>query len=282
MSHPRPLPVMDGDPGWRQPDSPAPDRDEDLVQVQGVRPSEPLLVRRGWLRDHLTNNHGQRRRGTQRPAPSFVPCDPLTGARLDPGDHLSTDTYRPGPQLAALVRARDGRCRFPGCSVAARFCDLDHVRPWPTGPTTATNLLTVCRRHHRIKQRPGWRVHLAGDGTTTWADPTGRERTTAPLDALKTLVLTADAAPTGRRRRAPPTPSQTGRHPHPTPMSPPPRRGAPSRPTSSSPSNTTPTPTATSTRGHRRPTAAAPRAADLRAGLARRRAKAATPDAPPF
>ena len=169
--------------------------DDDLVEVQGARPSEPLLVRRGWLRDHQTNSPSRPRRGAEPPGHRFVPCDPLTGARLDPDDHLTTDSYRPGTQLTALVKARDGRCRFPGCSIAARFCDLDHVRPWPTGPTTDTNLLTLCRRHHRIKQAPGWRVHLAPDATTTWTDPTGRERTTTPLDALKTLVLTADTVP---------------------------------------------------------------------------------------
>ncbi len=165
--------------------------DDDLVEVQGSRPSEPLLVRRAWLRDHLRKRPPHPRRGRPKVAPVFVPCDPLTGARLDPRDDLATDAYRPGAELAALVRARDGRCRFPGCCVAARFCDLDHVRPWSTGPTTATNLLTLCRRHHRIKQRPGWRLRLAPDGTATWTDPTGRERTTAPLNALHTLVLAA-------------------------------------------------------------------------------------------
>jgi hypothetical protein len=178
--------------------SPTPHRDpshEDLVEVQGARPSEPLLVRGGWLRDHLPKARPRPRRGGKRSNARFVPCDPLTGARLDPGDDLATDAYRPGTQLTALVRARDGRCRFPGCCVAARFCDLDHVRPWPLGRTVAGNLLTLCRRHHRIKQRPGWRVRLAPDGTSTWTDPTGRVRTTAPLDALKALVLTADAVP---------------------------------------------------------------------------------------
>ena len=160
-------------------------------------------MRRGWLRDHLPKQPPQPRRARQAPS-RFVPCDPLTGARLDPDDDLATDAYRPGAQLAALVRARDGRCRFPGCCVAARFCDLDHVRPWPAGRTTATNLLTLCRRHHRIKQRPGWRLRLAPDGTATFTDPTGRARTTAPLDALKSLVLTADAAPD--RPATPPTP----------------------------------------------------------------------------
>jgi hypothetical protein len=46
-----------------------------------------------------------------------------------------------------------------------------------------------------MKQRPGWRRRLARDGSATWTDPTGRVRTTAPLDALTPLVLTADAIP---------------------------------------------------------------------------------------
>ncbi|MFL6080562.1 MAG: HNH endonuclease signature motif containing protein [Ornithinibacter sp.] len=169
--------------------------DDDLVEVQGSRPSEPLLVRRGWLREHLRKQRPRPKRSMREAPPQLVPCDPLTGARLDPRDDLATDAYRPGAELAALVRARDGRCRFPGCSVAARFCDLDHVRPWPTGRTTATNLLTLCRRHHRIKQRPGWRLRLAPDGSATWTDPTGLTRTTAPLNALHALVLVADPAP---------------------------------------------------------------------------------------
>jgi hypothetical protein len=198
-----------------------------------------------------------------------VPCDPLTGARLDPGDHLATDAYQPPDQLAALVRARDGRCRFPGCSIAARFCDLDHVRPWPTGRTAARNLLTLCRRHHRIKQRPGWRLHLAPDGTATWTDPTGRQRTTTPLNALQSLVLRADTVtdrPTPQP--APVMPSATTwsalethirfrleHHPHPS------QGQHPWLPTT-----------------HRRCTSTA----DLRAGLTRRRATAAMTDLPPF
>jgi hypothetical protein len=90
-------------------------RDHDLVQVQGARPSEPLLVRRGWLRDHLAKQPPRPKRGRAKVSPAFVPCDPLTGARLDPHDHLTTDAYRPSAELTALVKVRDGRCRFPGC-----------------------------------------------------------------------------------------------------------------------------------------------------------------------
>ncbi|MBM6401898.1 HNH endonuclease signature motif containing protein [Phycicoccus sonneratiae] len=85
--------------------------------------------------------------------------------------------------------------------MAARFCDLDHVVPWPAGPTSAANLACLCRRHHRVKQRPGWRAALAPEGTMTWTDPTGRVRTTTPLDALGATVLPdigSDRAPTPR------------------------------------------------------------------------------------
>ena len=266
--------------------------------MQGARPSEPLLVRRGWLRDHLAESATWSSPGAEtarlavravRPAHRRPPRP-----RRPPRDRR-LPTRR---ELAALVRARDGRCRFPGCSIAARFCDLDHVRPWPTGPTAARNLLTLCRRHHRIKQRPGWRLRLAPDGTATWTDPTGRERTTAPLDALQSLVLTADTVPTSARRRPTSdaahhgaTPDDRHRahrdavHDHaaarPRPSSATATRGARSRPTSSSASSTTRTRTASTTLApptHRRCTSAA----DLRAGLARRRARAAMPDAPPF
>ena len=204
-------------------------------------------MRRGWLRDHLPEGSTRSSRRAKQPRSPFVPCDPLTGARLDPDDHLATDAYRPGTQLTALVKARDGRCRFPGCSIAARFCDLDHVRPWPTGPTTATNLLTLCRRHHRIKQAPGWRVHLAPDATTTWTDPTGR----------RTHHHTPGRP--ARHSSSPPTPCPTGQRPDPPPRSPPhrhrverPRDPPPARP------RAPPTPTANHSSGYPPPTAAAP------------------------
>ncbi len=276
----------------------AAERDDDLIEVQGSRPSEPLLVRRSWLRDHLHKRPPQPRRGRPKTAPAVVACDPLTGARLDPNDTLATGTYRPSTELTALVKARDGRCRFPGCAVAARFCDLDHVRPWPAGPTNDTNLLTLCRRHHRIKQAPGWRLRLAPDGTATFTDPTGRTRTTTALDALHTPVLAADPAdPTDVGLVATPadpdhpaTPVAHGREPLPATAIP--TQGPPAAPATGSrwsalehhltfrlehqvhPMNlilgTPPT--------HRRCTSAA----QLRAGHARTTPRAPWPDEPPF
>ncbi len=185
LTHP-----ADGDPGPEPAERTArvegrdEDRGQDLVQVHGLRPSEPMLVPRGWL-DRLA--------AADTTDVVTQPCHPDTGARVDTDDVLARDGYRPGSGLSALVRARDGRCRFPGCSVAARFCDLDHVRPWPAGPTAAANLICLCRRHHRVKQAPGWRLRLRSDGVAEWTDPTGTLSTTDPLDALENVVLAAPA-----------------------------------------------------------------------------------------
>ena len=93
-----------------------------------------------------------------------------------------TDGYRPGAALDRHVRARDRRCRFPGCRrPVPRGGELDHAIPWPTGPTTAANLTGYCTSHHRGKhQAPHWRHHLTPDGTLTVTTPTGLTATTTP------------------------------------------------------------------------------------------------------
>ncbi|WP_141849934.1 HNH endonuclease signature motif containing protein [Lapillicoccus jejuensis] len=114
-------------------------------------------------------------------------ADPDTRLRLH-GCHPDTDTltthdpttYRPGAALARAVRARDGHCRFPGCTTTATRCQLDHVQPYPTGPTTATNLAALCTGHHRLKTHTPWRYDLHPDGTCTWTSPLGHTYDTHP------------------------------------------------------------------------------------------------------
>ncbi|MGY1605869.1 DUF222 domain-containing protein [Geodermatophilus sp. SYSU D00700] len=90
--------------------------------------------------------------------------------------------YRPSAALDRHVRARDRRCRFPGCRrPVPRAGELDHATPWPADPTTATNLTGYCTGHHRGKhQAPGWRHVLAPDGTLTVTTPTGLTAATTP------------------------------------------------------------------------------------------------------
>jgi len=53
--------------------------------------------------------------------------------------------------LARAILFRDGVCAYPGCLRPAWACDLDHIRPWPDGPTTAGNIEPKSRRHHAQK-----------------------------------------------------------------------------------------------------------------------------------
>ena len=102
--------------------------------------------------------------------------DARTGAVLE----TTTSAYRPPRDVRAFVTTRDGTCRMWGCDRPALACDLDHARPWPTGPTSPRNLAALCRRHHRLKQRRRWVYRLDPDGTVTWTSPSGRRRTTEP------------------------------------------------------------------------------------------------------
>ena len=69
-----------------------------------------------------------------------------------------------------------------------RFCDLDHVVPWPLGGTVGSNLLTLCRRHHRMKHTTRWQVVMDAGGVCTWADPFGQQFATHPVNHHDTLA----------------------------------------------------------------------------------------------
>lgn len=109
-------------------------------------------------------------------------CTHDLGDRPRLGPPPSTARYRPGARLDRYVQARDRRCRFPGCRrPVPRSGELDHDRPWPDGPTSASNLVGYCTPHHRGKhQAPGWRHHLAADGTLTVTTPSGLRATGSP------------------------------------------------------------------------------------------------------
>jgi hypothetical protein len=97
-------------------------------------------------------------------------------------------TYRPRARTARAVRTRDGTCRFPGCATPAHRCQLDHIQPHPTGPTTVTNLQTLCTTHHGFKHHAGWTVTMTPEGICTWTTPHGRTHTTMPYPRHDTHI----------------------------------------------------------------------------------------------
>lgn len=95
--------------------------------------------------------------------------------------------YRPAAALARYIRTRDLTCRFPGCTVPAARCDIDHTEPYnhadpaAGGLTVAENLACYCREHHRRKTFDnGWRDRQLPDGTIEWTSPAGHTYITTP------------------------------------------------------------------------------------------------------
>jgi hypothetical protein len=110
-----------------------------------------------------------RRLAADAPGWDRVLTHPITGAVL------AVDRYRPSAELRRWLRARDQRCRFPGCGHLARDCDLDHTTDAATGgPTEEQNLGALCRRHHVLKHQAPWDVEQLDNGTFSWTSPTGR------------------------------------------------------------------------------------------------------------
>jgi hypothetical protein len=84
-----------------------------------------------------------------------VACDASVSQIIIRGRSEPLDVGRRSPVVSPTLRravvARDGDCRFPGCDRPDRWCDAHHVMHWPDGGTTAlSNLVLLCRRHHRL------------------------------------------------------------------------------------------------------------------------------------
>ena len=82
---------------------------------------------------------------------------------LDPARTDSVDAHDPPAWMRELVILRDRHCVFPGCTVDARSCDLDHLDPYvhldeggPPGQTTPAKVLARWCRRHRQARFCGW------------------------------------------------------------------------------------------------------------------------------
>jgi hypothetical protein len=91
--------------------------------------------------------------------------------------------YRPSDRLREFIVARDQTCRFAVCRQPAWAADLDHTVPFDQGgPTCRCNTGPACRTHHKIKQRPGWRLEQRQPGMFEWTTPAGRRYPVPPAE----------------------------------------------------------------------------------------------------
>jgi hypothetical protein len=126
---------------------------------------------------------------------------PITGAVLH------TDTYHRTTAIDRYLRARDRRCRWPGCTVPAIRCEVDHTREHALGgPTHVANLAHLYQRHHTQKQFTRWSVKQLPGGVLQWTSPTGRTYTDEPLPYSPAVRFLPDDPP-------PPDPDDDGTPP---------------------------------------------------------------------
>ena len=110
-----------------------------------------------------------------------------------------TQSYVPSAALARLIRAREPRCRFPGCHQPSLRCDLDHAIPWPQGATSAANLGPLPLSASSQPQDP----HAVGPGPRSPAirSTAGRDKPGAHNSTSNTRMALAHArGPDGHRR----------------------------------------------------------------------------------
>ena len=115
-----------------------------------------------------------------------VMYDPVTAVVL------TVDRYQPTPAQRRFLEARDRHCRFPGCRMPARRCQVDHNHEHRVGgKTTLCNLACFCVRHHTMKTETDWTVHQLPGGDLQWSSPSGRTY----LERAPRVVFVAEPAP---------------------------------------------------------------------------------------
>jgi hypothetical protein len=137
------------------------------------------------------------------------------GVPLDVGRTQRTYTK----ELRRAVLARDGHCRWPGCTLRAEWCEVHHVRWYSHGGVTSlANALTLCTFHHHEVHRHDIAITTTAAGTRFTRShgtpigtsmPTGARRLLRPSAAVAAPTeVPVDVLPEagGHRETAPEVP----------------------------------------------------------------------------
>ncbi|MEO8899078.1 MAG: DUF222 domain-containing protein [Candidatus Dormibacter sp.] len=76
------------------------------------------------------------------------------------------------PSLRRAIVVRDRGCRFPGCDRPPPWTDVHHIVHWAQGgKTELSNVILLCRPHHRFVHEDGWSIELTSEGEVVTAPP---------------------------------------------------------------------------------------------------------------
>ena len=106
-------------------------------------------------------------------------CDPvlhpLVRDRAGTALHLAARVRFATPAMRRAAMVRDGGCVFPRCDAPVSWTELHHVIHWQDGgPTEMSNLASLCRHHHGVTHRTGWKMTATEGEWFTWTTPGGR------------------------------------------------------------------------------------------------------------
>jgi hypothetical protein len=91
------------------------------------------------------------------------------------------------PALRRALNARDRGCRFPGCT-HTRYVDAHHVQHWSKGgETKLSNLVQLCRFHHRQVHEGRVVVQVLDDGALRFVRPDGESFDSVAPDHTRPL-----------------------------------------------------------------------------------------------
>ena len=127
----------------------------DRGTVGGERPHVAVTVDVGALRSRAGGRGELDEAGSLgAEAVRRLACDASIARVITRGRSEVLDVGRRTPVVPAAIRravaVRDRECRFPGCDRPRSWCDAHHVVHWADGGTTGlSNLVLLCRRHHR-------------------------------------------------------------------------------------------------------------------------------------
>lgn len=153
---------------------------KDRPEVGGERPHLLVLVSWESLRGAPGLSQLDRSGAVITPAAARrLACDAQISRVITGPDSLPLEvgrasrTVTPAQRRALLVR--DRHCRFPGCRRPHQWCDAHHYRQsWiEGGETNLSDLILLCRFHHRLVEEANYRIEgevdslilIAPDGT---------------------------------------------------------------------------------------------------------------------
>jgi hypothetical protein len=135
----------------------------------GRRPSVQVLVPERALRDGhgVANLEGQIDAVSLATAQRHI-CDAGLVAALFDDDAQVVNVGRAKRLFTSRQRigmaARDGGCRFPGCSRPPSWTEAHHIDEWllDHGKTDIADGILLCRHHHQLTHNNGWKVTRSG------------------------------------------------------------------------------------------------------------------------